>query len=105
MGRKHCEKRINCWLRAIYPFPTVFSKGLFPRGVKRCYCVGMGQNILKKEKKSGNQHFILFQQYFLSFTNLLIKRELSVLIILKKKALENTVRKGENVFDQHFLLL
>ena len=21
---------------------TVFSKGLFPRGVKRCYCVGMG---------------------------------------------------------------
>ena len=22
-------------------FP-VFSKGLFPRGVKRCYCVGMG---------------------------------------------------------------
>ena len=23
-------------------FPTVFSKGLFPRGVKRCCCVGMG---------------------------------------------------------------
>ena len=23
-------------------FPTVFSKGLFPRGVKRCHCVGMG---------------------------------------------------------------
>ena len=22
--------------------PTVFSKGLFPRGVKRCHCVGMG---------------------------------------------------------------
>ena len=22
-------------------FPTVFSKGLFPRGVKRCHCVGM----------------------------------------------------------------
>ena len=21
---------------------TVFSKGLFPRGVKRCHCVGMG---------------------------------------------------------------
>ena len=29
-------------LRAISPFPTVFSKGLFPRGVKRCHCVGMG---------------------------------------------------------------
>ena len=41
-GRKHCGKRRNCSLRAISPFPTVFSKGLFPRGVKRCYCVGMG---------------------------------------------------------------
>ena len=34
MGRKHCGKRRNCWLRAISPLPTVFSKGLFPRGVK-----------------------------------------------------------------------
>ena len=33
-GRKHCWKRRNCSLRAISPFPTVFSKGLFPRGVK-----------------------------------------------------------------------
>ena len=23
-------------------FPTVFLKGLFPSGVKRCHCVGMG---------------------------------------------------------------
>ena len=28
-------------LRTISPFPTVFSKGLFPRGVKRCHCVGI----------------------------------------------------------------
>ena len=28
---------------AISPFPTVFSKGLFPRDVKRRHCVGMGQ--------------------------------------------------------------
>ena len=42
-GRKHCGKRRNCLLRAISPFPTVFSKGLFPRGVKRCHCVGMGK--------------------------------------------------------------
>ena len=35
-------KRRNRWLRAISPFPTVFSKGLFPRAVKRCHCVGMG---------------------------------------------------------------
>ena len=35
-------KRRNCSLRAISPFPIVFSKDLFPRGVKRCHCVGMG---------------------------------------------------------------
>ena len=29
-------------LKANSPFPTVFSKGLFPRGVKRCHCVGIG---------------------------------------------------------------
>ena len=45
-GRKHYGKMRNCSLRAISPFPTVFSKGLFPRGVKRRHCVGMG-----KEKK------------------------------------------------------
>ena len=26
----------------IATFPTVFSKGLLPWDVKRCYCVGMG---------------------------------------------------------------
>ena len=30
----------------IAPLPTVFSKGLFPRGVKRCHCVGMGGKLL-----------------------------------------------------------
>ena len=44
-GRKHCGKRRNCSLQAISACPTVFSKGLFPRGVKRCHCVGMGQNL------------------------------------------------------------
>ena len=39
---KHCGKRRNRSFRAISPFSTVFSKGLFPRGVKRCHCVGMG---------------------------------------------------------------
>ena len=33
MGRKHFGKRRNSSLRAISPFPTMFSKGLFPRGV------------------------------------------------------------------------
>ena len=49
MGRKHCGKRRNCLLRAISPFPTVFSKGLFPSGVKRCYCVGMGLDEIKEQ--------------------------------------------------------
>ena len=40
--RQHYGKRRNCSLRAISRFPTVFSKGLFPRGVKRCHFVGMG---------------------------------------------------------------
>ena len=35
-------KRRNCSSRAISPLPTVFSKSFFPRGVKRCHCVGMG---------------------------------------------------------------
>ena len=29
-------------VQAISPFPTMFSKSFFPRGVKRCHCVGMG---------------------------------------------------------------
>ena len=33
-GRKHCGKRRNCSLRAISPFPTVFSKRLYYRHVK-----------------------------------------------------------------------
>ena len=41
-GRKHCGKRRNCSLRAISPFLTVFSKGMFPWGVTMCHCVGMG---------------------------------------------------------------
>ena len=57
MGRKHCGKRRNCSLRAISPFPTVFSKGLFPRGVKRCHCVGMGFKCLICLSKSGKYFF------------------------------------------------
>ena len=35
-------KRINCSLRAIYPFPTVFSKDLYSRHVKTRACLGKG---------------------------------------------------------------
>ena len=34
-GRKHCRKRRNCSLRAISPFPTVFSKRLYCRHEKK----------------------------------------------------------------------
>ena len=42
-GRKLFKPVENtCWLRAISPFSTMFSKCLFPRGVNRRHCVGMG---------------------------------------------------------------
>ena len=68
--------------QAISPFPTIFSKGFFPRPVKRCHCVGMGysfttqfrllitpskksfENILGKGENAGNQDFLLFSQCF-----------------------------------------
>ena len=35
-SRKHCGKRRKCWLPAFSPFPTMFSKAFFSRGVKSC---------------------------------------------------------------------
>ena len=46
-GRKHCRKRRNCSLPAISSFPTVFSKGLFSRGVKVSLC-GNGLTSIQK---------------------------------------------------------
>ena len=40
IGRKHCGKRKKCSLRAISPFPTVFSKELYYRRVKTRVCLG-----------------------------------------------------------------
>ena len=47
MGRKHCGKRRNCSLRAISPFPTVFSKDLCCRHVKTRACLGKGYNMIQ----------------------------------------------------------
>ena len=41
-GRKHCGKRRNCLLRAISPFPTVFSKDFSCRHVKTRAYLGKG---------------------------------------------------------------
>ena len=38
-GRKHVGKRRKCWSPAFSPFPTMFSKGFFPRVVKSRDCV------------------------------------------------------------------
>ena len=46
MGRKYCGKRRNCSLRAISPFPAVFSKDLFCRHVKTRACLGKGLSTL-----------------------------------------------------------
>ena len=81
-GRKHCGKWRNCSLWAISPFPTVFSKGLFPRGGKRFYCVGMGWIIdlwlypkephvftclQYKSSENSDEQYLLFTQPFLPF--------------------------------------
>ena len=41
-GRKHCGKRKNCSVRALSPFPTVFSKDLYSIQVKTRACLGKG---------------------------------------------------------------
>ena len=40
--RKNCGKRRNCSLRAISPFPTMFSKDLYCRHMKTRACLGKG---------------------------------------------------------------
>ena len=74
-GRKHCGKRRNCLLQAISPFPTVFSKGLLPRRVKRCHCVGMGKPITTQSQ---------------------------VLTTLIMQTLESSMGKGENAGKMYF---
>ena len=39
IGRKHCGKRRKCWLPALSPFPTMYSKGFFFRVVESWDCV------------------------------------------------------------------
>ena len=41
-GRKHCGKRRNCSLRAISPFPTMFSKDSFLPSTKNKGLLGKG---------------------------------------------------------------
>ena len=54
MGRKHCGKRRNCSLRAIFPFPTVFSKDI----LQTCKNQGLFGNglMLMLEQHTGVQY-------------------------------------------------
>ena len=54
-GRKRCGKRRNCSFRAISPFPTVFSKGLFAKGRQKVSLCGNGlrnRSIISKHSPS-----------------------------------------------------
>ena len=44
-------KRKKCSLRAISPFPTVFSKGLYQRHVKTMDCMGKGYSLLNNIRR------------------------------------------------------
>ena len=94
MGRKHCGKRRNCSLRAISRFPTVFSKGLFPRDVKRCHCVEMGQPFPKRQILDSSKLEDFADDNFKFEEN---GRKLS-------RWVENTVGKGEIACYEQFLL-
>ena len=49
---KHCGKRRKCWLPAFSPFPTMFSKAVFSRGVKSRDCVVKGYFFTRVPKSS-----------------------------------------------------
>ena len=56
-SRKHCGKRRKCLLPAFSPFPTMFSKAFFSRGVKSWDCAVKSETnllICKKYSKDAN---------------------------------------------------
>ena len=65
MGRKHCGKRRNCSLRAISPFPTVFSKDMYCRHVQTSN-FSFSHSVFKRHvlQTRTNQQFLLFPQCF-----------------------------------------
>ena len=60
MVRKHCGKRRNCSLRAISPFPTVFSKESYCRQVKTRVCLGKGYVHLLSSSKIMKKQFLFY---------------------------------------------
>ena len=90
MGRKHCEKRRNCSLRAISPsFSHSVFKWLVSKGRQKVSLCGneltlyhtiptfndpegdgFFDNIVGKAENAGNQHFLIFPQCFLPLRTL-----------------------------------
>ena len=108
MGRKHCGKRRNCSLRAISPFPTVFSKDLYCRHVGHIWErvkkpeEGSFDDIVENAKKVNNRHFLLFPSMFFLFK----KKKKSTIIWGKSTNIwgksTNIWGKSKSVVYKHF---
>ena len=71
-GRKHCGKRRNCSLRAISPFPTLFSKDLCSRHVKTREMINRSRTF-----QNGNyKHLLVTGIYYIE--NSIRLRQLSI---------------------------
>ena len=86
MRRKHCGKRRNCSLRAISPFPTVFSKDLYCRHVKTRACLGKGYG-LSIYYTTNISHYLQTAVDFIPILTL-YHTILCVLTTLRKKSFE-----------------
>ena len=97
MGGKHCGKRRNCSLRAISPFPTVFSKELYCRHVKTRACLGKGLKTIQSinqpvglpENSRKSVHFIHVRDLSLLIVNL--DRELFMTVYFESSINLNTI--------------
>ena len=79
LSRKHCGKRRNCSLRAISPFPIMFSKAVCCRRVKTSIYGVKGYKL--RELRLGR---LRMKSLLKSFT-----KQPRVLTTLNKKAFEN----------------
>ena len=89
MGRKHCGKRRNCSLQAIFPFPRVFSKDFYCQHVKTRACLGKGYG------KCINTHFFPSKSSPLMTAKVVGKTNLYFKELIKKK------KKKTKTCDSH----
>ena len=92
-------KRRNCSLRAISPFPTVFSKEFYCRQVKSRICFGMGRKHCGKRRNCSLRAISPFPTVF---SKEFYCRQVKSRICFGW--VENTVGKGEIARYEQFLL-